>query len=156
MIEIPLHNKHGERVGVALIDDEDSHLAERAWYLSSRGYAAGSRRIDGRKRSVLLHREIMGLQHGDGRMVDHRSRDQLDCRRENLRIVTALENSQNTPGAGARSGYRGVAWNEARNLWIAKVHAAGKLHYFGGFQDKEEAARVAREGRMRLQVGALD
>lgn len=42
-----------------------------------------------------MHRFIMGLGPGDPREVDHLNHNGLDNRRENLRIVSHLENGQN-------------------------------------------------------------
>lgn len=47
------------------------------------------------KKQVYLHRLILG-NLCDGFKVDHINRNPLDCRKENLRIVTDAENSRNT------------------------------------------------------------
>jgi HNH endonuclease len=50
---------------------------------------------NGNTRSVLLHREILGLKYGDKRCGDHINHDTLNNTRENLRITTDAENKKN-------------------------------------------------------------
>lgn len=72
---------------VALLDDEDRHLAARSWHLDSEGYPADGRR-------VRLHRAVLGAPPQPGLVVDHRNENKLDCRRENLEWVPQLVNAR--------------------------------------------------------------
>lgn len=101
-------------------------------------------REDGRLTRLLLHREIMGLEPGDPRRVDHINRHTLDNRRSNLRIATDAENAQNRGSApGSLSRYRGVTWRNDRKRWKAVHTLNGELHYIGSFECEHEAGRAA-------------
>lgn len=89
---------------VAIVDDSDYEwLNQVKWYLKyvdeNRFYAARHRKIKGEKKTIYMHRAIMagdldaiGL---DSKEVDHRNRNRLDNRRENLRICSKKENLEN-------------------------------------------------------------
>lgn len=97
---VPLRNRKGNVIAVALVDAADLEVVRgRPWSINNNGYAVRTERltIDGRVicYTVRLHRLVLGLTRGDGRVVDHINRDRLDCRRQNLRVVTSLENNRN-------------------------------------------------------------
>ena len=79
-----------------------------------------------RGKPIRLHRLILGLEEGDKIWVDHRNRNGLDNRRENLRLVTPSQNAQNT-GVTSRttSGVRGVTYERPRKRWRATGTIAG-------------------------------
>lgn len=136
--------KGGDGEVFALVDAADyEKVAEHRWFLTD-GYArrAATRKIRGRQRSYLMHREILGLVHGDHRQTDHVNHDRLDNRRSNLRITTGAENSRN---AGLRSGtsvYRGVSWYKRSGVWRAQATFAGVKHYLGSYAVEADAARA--------------
>jgi len=83
---------------VASVSDDDSHLAQFKWNLGNSGYVRRSTRAKSlvrngnNARTVFLHREVMGVLKDDSVVVDHLNCDKLDCRRENLEIVSSAEN----------------------------------------------------------------
>lgn len=132
----------------ALVDDEDAHLAEYAWRLNNNGYAQRHVKIDGAWTGFsLLHREIMGLVKGDPRQVDHINGNPLDNRRENLRLCTQAENTQNRAYGYGKSKYRGVTWSEKDQRWSARVMIRGQRHFLGLYDTDVEAGAVAAEFR---------
>ena len=141
MARIPVYEK-GNKANVvdwALIDDDDLDLLGGiAWKPNTFGYLAST---------VTLHRMLLGLRFGDGRLVDHINRNRLDNRRENLRIVTASENCQNRAHIGGSSPHRGVTWNKASKKWQAQGKLNGKHIHLGLFEDEIEAGRVAWDYR---------
>ena len=150
-IQVALYAKDGTVKGWSMIDDEDCHQAAYHWYLSSAGYARRhTPQGSGRRRTVLLHREILGLVHGDGLEADRIDGDRLNNRRSNLRAVTPAENSQNLASRPGTSRYRGVSWSEWARKWQAQVKANGRIRYLGRFEDEDEAARVASEYRLEI------
>ncbi len=94
-------------------------------------------------KSKYLHRFIMNLQEGDGRVVDHINHNTLDNRKCNLNVVSRYENQQNRLGSrkGSKSGIRGVSWDNKNKDWIINV----KGQYFGRTKDIEEAAKLSKE-----------
>ena len=148
MIEIPLRNKARRTLGVALLSDEDAHLAGYGWYLEPNGYVR--RDIYAPSRSWRrMHREVMGLATGDPRQVDHINRNRLDNRRSNLRILSQSGNVQNTSGS-SKSGLRGVYLDPRNGRWYAQVKFQGIKHHLGRFDTAEAAAEAARAERVRL------
>jgi hypothetical protein len=97
--------------------------------------------------TVLLHRAVMGAP--DGVLVDHINRTRLDCRRENLRIVTRSQNAQNTdkPFRPSHSHIRGVSYDRTKGLYRAVIWANGKRIQSGKTKSLEQAAEWAAELR---------
>lgn len=89
---------------------------------------------------IYMHRQIMDLEYGDSRQVDHINGDSLDNRQENLRIATMSQNGMNrTKQRNNSSGYKGVSWNSKNRKWIAQIVASGKYYYLGCFGTAELA-----------------
>jgi hypothetical protein len=131
---------------VAVVDDQDAHLAAFRWcaYRHPRAWYAqrAIRRPDGTWSTVLLHRVVLGVTDPKI-MVDHRNGDGLDCRRVNLRIATTAENAHNQRRATRNtSGFKGVSWHKRRRHWQARIMRAGHRHQLGCFSTPEEAARA--------------
>jgi hypothetical protein len=126
----------------AKVDDMDYEmLGHLRWFLSD-GYAA---RSEGR-RTVYLHRLILGLEPGDGLECDHKNRDRLDCQRSNLRVGSHADNGRNRgskPGSSSR--YRGVWFRRDRSKWAAQAKFDGKHNCLGHFADEDEAGRAVNE-----------
>lgn len=142
MTRIPMHSRMGEVVAYVTVDDGDAAWASQwRWVLNSNGYAWRS--IMGGKRHRYLHRELLGLDRGDRRQVDHANRDKLDNQRANLRIVTPAQQAQNKPAIGGSSSYRGVSWDSSRRKWTAACQLNGKRHQIGRYDDELDAARAA-------------
>lgn len=153
---IPLRARNGSIRAYAIVDAADADWVNRYRWALSGGYAFRTTQVDGRKRTLWLHREILGLTSGDGLSGDHKNRDRLDNRRSNLRPIPRPSNSQNKgvrPGSSSR--YRGVSWDASRRKWVAQVNN-GRHVYLGRFDDEIEAARAARQGRARLLPYAVD
>lgn len=136
---IELFNKKKEKTGETIIDENIYYdVIKYNWYLNNHGYVIG-RGED--KKLVLLHRYIMDYS-GDN-FVDHINNDPLDNRKENLRIITPQQNSQNkTSHKNGTSTYIGVSFNTKYELWVANITLNGKIKYLGRFNDEIEAAKV--------------
>lgn len=144
-VEVPLRARDGSVRGVALIDDEDAErVSAHRWCLGSEGYALrGVRLSSGRMRMFALQRELVGLRHGDPRVVDFENGDRLDCRRSNLRVVTRAQDAQNIHGGRGRSEHRGVSWDRHRGKWKARATVGGCVRNLGYFEQEQEAAAAA-------------
>lgn len=145
MKRIPLTNG-----GYALVDDEDYErvVAAGHWFAwtntNGMRYAA---RSFGRANRIDMHRYILGLRRGDGR-VDHLNGNTLDNQRWNLRRATASQNARNIPGAqkNSQSGVRGVSPGQD-GKWEVRLGLNGKRLFIGYFDtiDEARAARAAAE-----------
>lgn len=155
--EIPLLAKDGTVVGQVKVDRADeAWLRQWTWRLSRSTdrqgrplapYATRSQQVNGHRRTVYMHRELLGLPIDKGGVeTDHRNGDGLDNRRSNLRAVTPAQNKQNRRSWG-KSAYRGVRWHKRQQCWHAYAQRDGKRHFLGMLRDELEAARVAREWR---------
>jgi hypothetical protein len=138
---------------VALIDASDVPLVlGHSWHahIYPTGYVYAKAHIQGKH--VALHRLLMG----DGPpIVDHISRDTLDCRRSNLRGVTRGENRMNSrKDRDNASGYKGVY--EHRGAKRAKPFEAqividGKRKHIGYYASKHEAADAYRNAVVKAR-----
>lgn len=147
---IPLRRRDGSIVAHAIVDAADAEWVNQwRWKLHRKGYASRHGVGAARKRMILLHRALLGLEHGDPREGDHIDRVKLNCRRSNLRILPRKKNQQNTPSkAGASSAFRGVY--RQRRRWVAEITVDRKRTRLGSFETELEAAEVARQARRQL------
>lgn len=144
-IQIPLNNGM-----VAIISEEDRSLAKHKWFAQKGGniwYARRNVPQDSgphRYRIKSLHRIIMGV---DDRKicVDHINGNGLDCRRENLRIVSQAENTKNVSrsrSSNKHSPYLGVGLYHGK--WRARIYHEGKLIEIGKYECIEDANQARR------------
>jgi len=112
--EIILHDTYAEIIlsntgNKAIIDIENiSKVKNYKWYESkSDGYVIAV--INGK--NVKLHNFIMGIHIKE--MIDHKNRNKLDNRKENLRHASRIENSMNRGiQSNNTSGVVGVSWHK--------------------------------------------
>lgn len=131
------------------VDDEDyDEFSQMSWWIGTRGYAFHPVKIDGKTRSLFLHRLILGLEHGESTETDHINRDKLDNRRSNLRSVTHAQNQQNVPHA---SRFRGVL-PTGTGTWHARIVSKT----IGTYRTEEEAAVAAFIARRRTDSFASE
>lgn len=156
-VRIPLRRRDGSIRAYTVVDAADAEWVNQwQWCLTDTGYAVRNVKSGGRRTTVKLHRELLGLVWGDGLEGDHLNRDRLDNRRSNLRAVPKFGNRQNVTSSGASSSYRGVTWDRQNGKWLAQVKANGRNHYVGLFSDEIAAAEAARLARQRLLPYAVD
>jgi|SRR5690554_489720 len=97
---------------------------------------------NGKYYTERMHRMVLGLKKGDGKIVDHINGDGLDNRKSNLRLVTPQENAVNVKtGRGNESGYKGVYYRKNRNRWVAGIRYEGKYTIIKHCKCKKAAAR---------------
>lgn len=124
----------------AVIDIEDGALIGRyRWspFVSS-GNTYAIRKDHGRV--FLMHREVLGLEHGNPLVGDHiETGNTLDNRRSNLRVATRAQNSRNrTVRSESRTGVKGVRFESRTGKWTARI----KHIHLGTFITKREAVEA--------------
>jgi hypothetical protein len=105
-------------------------------------YAKRSQRLNGRKKEILMHRQIMQPERGF--CIDHRNHIGLDNRRENLRQATHAQNNYNRkkiPGTGS-SIYKGVMFHKDHNKFYAGIKINRQKIFLGYFDNEIDAARA--------------
>jgi HNH endonuclease len=117
-----------------MVDDEDfERLNQHKWYARSDRCGAWYA-VRGRMPTIMMHKEILQT----NQEVDHRNRNGLDNRKENLRLCTRSQNCGNRRKVeGSASKYKGVFRNGPRR-WMVKI----QRRYLGSFSTQEEAARA--------------
>lgn len=140
MIEIPLTKGF-----VAIVDDEDAHLARHNWFAFRGRYTWYAARKEpkpgGGQRTVCLHREVLGAPARA--QVDHCDGNGLDCRRHNLRLASGTQNQGNRRlNRNNKSGFKGVFWYKARGKWTAAIKVGKRRPWLGLFDAPEDAARA--------------
>lgn len=133
---------------VAIVDDEDyERLSSYKWCAWRRSNCAPWYAVrdvllgDGKRATVRMHREILGLSPGRVPDVDHRNGDGLDNKRHNLRTATHSQNMANgRPHRDNHSGFKGVCWCRRDNKWRARIAVNRKEIHLGRFDTLEAAA----------------
>lgn len=92
-----------------------------------------------KNKNVLIHHIIYG-KPPKGMETDHKDRNPLNNRKNNLRFVTSLENNRNKgKHLNNTSGYTGVVKRKGYNKWKAQIRVDGKLMYLGYYNTPEDA-----------------
>jgi hypothetical protein len=139
--EIILYDKKGEEVARALIDLEDVEKCRGyKWCLNGYGYVRTDVKLE-KRGSLFLHNYIIGF-----KPVDHKNRNKLDNRKENLRKCTHQENMRNmSRHKDGSSLYKGVSWCKCMSKWEVYINSGGKRSRLGYFKDEKEAALAYNE-----------
>ncbi|MEQ4254260.1 HNH endonuclease [Pseudomonas syringae] len=87
----------------------------------------------------LFHRTVMGSPKG--MLIDHKSGETLDCRKENLRVCNHAQNMRNRKISKAnKSGFKGVhECSKSPGTYIAQITIDGSKLRLGRFKDPAEA-----------------
>lgn len=131
----------------ALVNNEDYYkLKKYNWfaiknYRSDTYYAIRDITVAKKRSQILMHREIMGLKEGDGKIVDHKDRNGLNNQRSNLRIASGSLNNYNKKLSKTNtSGFFGVCWDSGK--WQTYIRVNYKLINCGRHTDIIEAAKA--------------
>lgn len=102
------------------------------------------------RRSIYLHRFIIGEKSIEGLEVDHINGNPLDNRRRNLRIATRKQNSCNVTinRSNNKTGYKGVSkW---RGKYQAYIFLNGRNKFICYSNDPKTAARAYNREAKRI------
>ena len=101
-------------------------------------------------RRFLAHRLAWLYEHGEfpKGSLDHINHVKTDNRIKNLRIATQKENIRNMSMSSRNTtGHTGVCFHKHANKYVAHVRVDYKKIHLGTFENIEDAAKAAREGR---------
>ena len=122
----------------------DSHT--KAHYVASTEYL-GMLSGKSQHKTMLLHRYVTDAKEDE--VVDHENHNQLDNRKENLRITKTIKNTKHRKGRNYNntSGYRNVS--RVKNKWYVQlqVDGVGTLLKKFPLDQLEEAGAYAKEMR---------
>lgn len=154
MQEIPLTQKK-----IALVDDEDfEELNQHKWcahknrkmYYAERGVC----RPNGTIKTIKMHREILKML--PGMMPDHVDGNGLNNQKNNLRIVTNRQNTQNRKNQIKTSRFPGVSWSKIGKKWIAQIYTNGFRKFLGYFTSEINAFNAYREAVNAIGEKVID
>lgn len=136
---------------IAFVDDHDFPLLSdfrwcyRAERDGKQGYAVRHVKVEGKDRLLYLHRQLM--QPSPGHEVIFLNGDKLDCRRENLRLVTTKEARQHHLQArsNSKSGIKGISYNRRPNTWSVDIYRNGQAKRVGTFLTLKEAKEAQQK-----------
>ena len=136
----PKYGKH-----TILIDKEDSKLFDKnKIYLHHVGNFLYVR-INPLK--IYLHRLIM--KPDKGFVVDHKNRNTLDNRKENLNVCTVQENLRNQKRSNNKTGYTGIS-NYMDGKYRAQIKHNYKKIHLGVFEKIEDAINARKKAEKEL------
>lgn len=109
-----------------LLDPEDEHYRDKVFY-TGHGYLAFW--LDGK--NIFLHKHLLGIT--DERQVDHKDNNKWNCQKDNLRVATRSQNSQNREKflGSYSSQYKGVMYRKDRQCFIAGIRVNKKYIHLG-------------------------
>jgi len=128
---------------VAVVDAEDYEwLSRYKWHVFRPKdiFYAARHEYAGEPRTSL-HREIMKLTKGDGKIIDHKNRNGLDNRKGNLRVASRSLNGHNCKlQSHNKSGFRGVFFNKRDKTFQAQIKYQKQKIHCGSYRDILSAA----------------
>lgn len=121
----------------ALVDEEDFELVSQyKWHLNDMGYAVWRGIIDGKKKTIRMHRLIKNTP--DELVTDHINHDRLDNRKSNLRICTQKENAKNR-------GSKGYCWTSEKQKYLVR-HKNKFYCYTDTLEEAIKQSKLAKSG----------
>lgn len=146
MSKIIFLNHRSKRIGVLVDEDDFSKFNKFKWFLQKSGqncYAFREKMIQRNKEKTYMHREVLKLKYGDGKIVDHVNRNGLDNRKSNLCLT-------DKSGNGLNRKKKGLGITKHSGGWMAQIKFKGKHHYLGHFKNKENALIARKKAEIKL------
>lgn len=130
-------NRKNQKISESIVDEDMySDLIKYKWSLSN-NYP----RTKIKGKMISLARYIM--KYNGNNYIDHINNNPLDNRKENLRIVSPMQNALNkTSSKNSSSKYVGVSWYKKYNKWKSSIRINGKNKHLGYFENEIDAYNI--------------
>lgn len=147
--EMILYDVHNQEKARVIIDVEDADIVSSTkWYLRPDGYVATNNYRD----SGYSYLHSVLLDKSDRRLyVDHRDRNRLNNRKNNLRIATPSQNGMNKSlRSNNTSGRVGVHWSASNEKWCAMICNEGRHVNLGYFENFDDAVKCREKAEHEI------
>src|SRR3990167_8310668 len=136
----------------AQVDDEDfDEINKFKWYAAMGKTGVLYAQRESNSTTLFMHREIMGCKRKDGKIIDHKNRDGLNCQKINLRFCTKSENNKNRKShVNSTSKYLGVSWCKLTKKWLAQMTIKKRCIKIGRYKLEEDAALAYNEKAIEI------
>lgn len=130
-----------------LLDPVDADLYDLRFDIDKRGYLIFCRVVDWKRTRTPLHVLIALRKYGragerdQSIVVDFKDRNRLNCRRDNIRLISGHANAYNN----ARTDHCGVTWNDHRKKWRTRITMDGRTVYLGNYELEADAWKAVDE-----------
>lgn len=133
----------------AIIDDEDYlSVSDYAW-----NYTIGYKNHPVTARCFQLNNIELDnfiIKPNKGLYIYHINNDRLDCRRENMVLLSKAQfEATKPPSKNNTSGLKGIRWKNRANAWVVEISVNRKAIYLGSFKNIIEAMNVYNEAAIR-------
>lgn len=138
-------NKNG--INYFYFDLEDyNKIKNYSWHFA-RGYIEAWDYLNSEKKTnIRLHRLIMNCP--DDLIIDHINHNTFDNRKENLRMVSDLENAWNHIPKN-KYGVLGITYNKKKETYIVRITVNHKRLYIGSFKNINDAIKARKEAEVK-------
>lgn len=139
---IPLSGLVGYGRYAIVDDDVFDYLSQFMWSMDNYGYANRATKLEKNIwRPRRMHHDI--IPNKKGQIVDHKNRNRLDNRRDNLRVCNSKESIRNRGlNKNNSTGYKGVYLNKKKNKYQAYI-TVDRVHiYLGAYDNPIDAAKA--------------
>ncbi len=146
--DIFIQNRSQTTICTAQIDLKDVYkVANHKWHKHSNGYVSG---VDIKGKRIYLHRYLLDLDIGNPMTCDHIDGNRLNNRKENLRILSMVDNNQNKPSLGGTSKYRGVYFETQTKKWRGACQLNKKTYHTLRYDNEEDAYQAIKQLREKM------
>ncbi len=142
MANITIKQRNGQEHIVEFDDCRTDLVNSKKWFFK-KGYVYTTIKINNKYHSIQMAYYLFGKPKA-GNVWDHKDRNGLNNKRENIREATKEQNAQNKYKTlkPTTSKYKGVYYCKRAHRWIARIYLNKKSIHLGSFMS-EEAARDA-------------